>query len=323
MLILPAMYRNAEEFEKPLREIEEQIAELRRYPESMQRDARLESLEAKLAERREEIYKGLSRWETTLVARHPRRPYTLDYIAKMCSDFVELHGDRAYRDDPAIVAGLAGFGGRSVCVVGQQKGRNTKEKLHRNFGMPNPEGYRKALRVMRMAERFGMPVLTFIDTPGAFPGSGAEERGVAEAIAVNLREMASLRVPIVVTVIGEGGSGGALAIGVGDRVNMLAHSVYSVISPESCSSILWRDQDHAEEAADALRLSAPDLLELGLVDEAVPEPSGGAHTDPDAMAATLASTLTAQLDELSRLPTEELLSARYEKFRAMGSFAAE
>ncbi len=317
------MYRNAEEFEKPLREIEEQIAELRRYPESMQRDARLERLETKLAERREEIFKGLSRWETTLVARHPKRPYTLDYVAKMCTDFVELHGDRAYRDDPAIVAGLAGFAGRSVCVVGQQKGRNTKEKLHRNFGMPNPEGYRKALRVMRMAERFGLPVLTFIDTPGAFPGSGAEERGVAEAIAVNLREMASLRVPIVVTVIGEGGSGGALAIGVGDRVNMLAHSVYSVISPESCSSILWRDQDHAEEAADALRLSAPDLLELGLVDEVVPEPSGGAHTDPDAMAATLASTLAAQLDELQRVSTDDLLAARYEKFRAMGSFAAE
>lgn len=317
------MYRNAEEFEKPLREIEEQIAELRRYPESMQRDVRLERLELKLVERREEIYKGLSRWETTLVARHPKRPYTLDYVAKMCTDFVELHGDRAYRDDPAIVAGLAEFGGRSVCVVGQQKGRNTKEKLHRNFGMPNPEGYRKSLRVMRMAERFGLPVLTFIDTPGAFPGSGAEERGVAEAIAVNLREMATLRVPIVVTVIGEGGSGGALAIGVGDRVNMLAHSVYSVISPESCSSILWRDQDHAEEAADALRLSAPDLLELGLVDEVVPEPSGGAHTDPAAMAATLASTLSAQLDELVQISTDDLLEARYQKFRAMGSFAAE
>lgn len=317
------MYRKAEEFEKPLRDIEEQIAELRRYPESMQRDVRLERLQEKLAETRTEIYGSLSRWQTTLVARHPQRPYTLDYVRLLCADFVELHGDRLFRDDPAIVAGLAEFKGRSVCIVGQQKGRNTKEKLHRNFGMPNPEGYRKAMRVMRMAERFGLPVLTFIDTPGAYPGAGSEERGVAEAIAVNLREMARLRVPIVATVIGEGGSGGALAIGVADRVNMLQHAVYSVISPESCSSILWRDPDHAEEAADALRITAPDLVELGLVDDIVEEPSGGAHADPPATATMLGSLLQEQLRELERVPVDALIEARYAKFRAMGSFAAE
>ena len=231
------MYRKAEEFEKPIRAIEDQIAELRRYPESMQRDVRLQRLEKKLVETRRGIYANLSRWQTTLVARHRRRPYTLDYIGQLFTDFVELRGDRLYRDDPAIIAGLAEFRCRSVAIVGHQKGRNTTEKLHRNFGMPHPEGYRKAMRVMRMAERFGLPILTFIDTPGAYPGSGAEERGVAESIAVSLRQMATLRVPIIATVIGEGGSGGALAIGVSNRVNMLEHSVYSVISPESCSSI--------------------------------------------------------------------------------------
>jgi len=317
------MYRSAEEFEKPIREIEDQMAELRRYPESMQRDVRLERLEKKVVETRRGIYGNLSRWQTTLVARHPRRPYTLDYIGQLFTDFIELRGDRLYRDDPAIVAGLAEFRGRSVAIVGHQKGRNTKEKLHRNFGMPNPEGYRKALRVMRMAERFEMPILTFIDTPGAYPGSGAEERGVAESIAVNLREMATLRVPIIATVIGEGGSGGALAIGVSNRVNMLEHSVYSVISPESCSSILWRDADHTEEAAEALRLTASDLVDLGLVDEIIPEPAGGAHTDPIAMGETLAATLSRQLDELTRLPGGRLAENRYSKFRAMGSVAAE
>lgn len=317
------MFRSAEEFEKPLREIEEQIAELRSYPESMQRQARLERLTEKLAEARRDVYGHLSRWQTTLVARHPRRPYTLDYVEAMFRDFVELHGDRAFSDDAAIVSGFATFDGRSVCVIGQQKGRNTKEKLHRNFGMPNPEGYRKALRVMRLAEKFGRPVLTFIDTPGAFPGSGAEERGVAEAIARNLLEMARLRVPIIVTVIGEGGSGGALAIGVGDRVNMLQYSVYSVISPESCSSILWRDADHAEEAADALRLTAEDLRELGLIDEIVPEPAGGAHADPAAMAQTLQEIIRRQLAELEGIALEQLVRMRYEKFRAMGTVASE
>ena len=317
------MYRKAEEFEKPLREIEEQIEELRRYPESMQRDVRLERLEQKLVDVRGEIYSKLTRWQTTLVARHPRRPYTLDYVGQLFTEFVELRGDRLFRDDPSIVAGLADFRGRSIAVIGHQKGRNTKEKLHRNFGMPNPEGYRKAVRVMQLAERAGLPILTFIDTPGAYPGSGAEERGVAESIAVALREMSVLKVPVIATVIGEGGSGGALAIGVGNRVNMLEHSIYSVISPESCSSILWRDSEHAEEAADALRVTAVDLVELGLVDEIVPEPSGGAHADPVAMAATLGDVLARQLDDLMRLSSERLVGNRYDKFRAMGSLGAE
>ena len=322
MLILGPMYRKAEEFEKPLREIEEQIEDLRRYPESMQRDVRLERLEAKLQAQREEIYSKLSRWQTTLVARHSKRPYTLDYVENLFQDFVELHGDRLYGDDAAMVAGLASFHGESVCVIGHQKGRNTKQKLHRNFGMPNPEGYRKAMRVMRLAARFSRPVLTFIDTPGAHPGSGAEERGVAESIAVNLKGMAALPVPVIVTVIGEGGSGGALAIGVGDRINMLQYATYSVISPESCSSILWRDPDHAEQAAEALHLTAPDLLELGLIDEIVPEPEGGAHANRTGMMRTLDAVLSRQLAELRNVEIGQLLQSRYEKFRAMGSIAA-
>lgn len=312
------MYRNAEEFEKPIRELEDQIAELQQYPESLQRDTRLERLQEKLRETTEGIYAHLTRWQTTLVARHPRRPYTLDYVERMFDGFVELHGDRLYADDAAIVAGFAELDGQSVCVIGHQKGRNTKSKLHRNFGMPHPEGYRKALRVMRLAEKFDRPILTFIDTPGAYPGSGAEERGVAEAIAVNLREMARLRVPIIATVIGEGGSGGALAIGVGDRVNMLQHAVYSVISPESCSSILWRDQEHTEEAAEALRLTAPDLQELGLIDDIVPEPLGGAHADPLVTMRELGAVLRRQLGELEAMTPEARIAARYDKFRAMG-----
>ena len=256
------------------------------------------------------------------MARHPKRPYTLDYIEYFFKDFVEMQGDRAYGDDAAIVAGFADFGGRTVCVVGHQKGRDTKGKLKRNFGMPHPEGYRKALRIMRAAEKFGHPVLTLVDTPGAYPGSGAEQRGVAEAIAVNLREMIRLRVPIVVTVIGEGGSGGALGIGIGDRINMLRHATYSVISPESCSSILWRDQDHTEQAADALRLCAPDLLELGLIDEIVEEPPGGAHDDSALMMRRLGDVLQRQLVELRGIEAGALLDARYRKFRAMGAFVA-
>ena len=314
------MFRKAEELEKPIRDLEQQIAELQRYPESMQRDVRLQRLEDKLDATRREVYADLSRWQTTLVARHPQRPHSLDFIAGLCEDFVELHGDRLFRDDPAIVAGLASFEGRPVAVVGHQKGRNTKEKLHRNFGMPNPEGYRKALRVMRLAEKFGNPVLTFIDTPGAYPGSGAEERGVAESIAMNLREMAGLRVPIIATVIGEGGSGGALAIGVADRVNMLQHAVYSVISPESCSSILWRDAEHAEEAADALRLAAPDLVEMGIVDEIVEEPVGGAHADRPAAVASVGQVLRRQLAEIAALDIDTMIDQRYRKFRAMGTF---
>ena len=316
------MFRKAEEFEKPIRAIEEQMAELARYPQSLQRDARLERLQAKLVTTREDIYGDLSRWQTILVARHPKRPYTLDYIEYFFKDFVEMQGDRAYGDDAAIVAGFADFGGRTVCVVGHQKGRDTMGKLKRNFGMPHPEGYRKALRVMRAAEKFGHPVLTLVDTPGAYPGSGAEQRGVAEAIAVNLREMIRLRVPIVVTVIGEGGSGGALGIGIGDRINMLRHATYSVISPESCSSILWRDQDHTEQAADALRLCAPDLLELGLIDEIVEEPPGGAHDDSALMMRRLGDVLQRQLVELRGIEVGALLDARYRKFRAMGAFVA-
>ena len=316
------MFRKAEELEKPIRDLEKQIEELQRYPESMQRDGRLERLEKKLVGARQEIYANLSRWQTTLVARHPNRPHTLDYITGLCDHFVELHGDRFYRDDPAIVAGLASCEGRSVAVVGHQKGRSTEEKLHRNFGMPNPEGYRKALRVMKLAEKFGHPVLTFIDTPGAYPGSGAEERGVAESIAVNLREMASLRVPIIAVVIGEGGSGGALAIGVADRVSMLEHAIYSVISPESCSSILWRDAEHAEEAADALRLAAPDLVDMGIVDEIVSEPVGGAHVDHAAAVASLGDVIRRQLAELDALNVDTMIDQRYKKFRAMGTVAS-
>lgn len=315
------MYRKAEDFEKPILEIEEQLRELRRYPQSEDRDARIEELEEELARTRREIYSDLTRWQVTLVARHPRRPYTLDYVERIFTDFVELHGDRAYGDDAAVVAGFARLEGEPVCIVGQQKGRTTRQKLHRNFGMPHPEGYRKALRVMRMAEKFGQPVLTFVDTPGAYPGAGAEERGVAEAIAVNLREMARLRVPIVVTVIGEGGSGGALGIGIGDRVNMLEYSIYSVISPESCSSILWRDPDHPEEAADKLKLTSADLLELGLIDDVLAEPPGGAHTDAEAMSRTIGEAVARQLEELRSQPLDRLLEARYDKFRAMGALA--
>jgi acetyl-CoA carboxylase carboxyl transferase subunit alpha len=315
------MDRKAEDFEKPIADLEKEIHELGLYPASPERDAQLADLEERLDGTRREIYGNLSRWQITLVARHPQRPYTLDYVDRLFNGFMELHGDRQFGDDPAIVAGFAEFNGRPICVVGHQKGRTTKAKLHRNFGMPHPEGYRKALRVMRMAEKFARPILTFVDTPGAYPGSGAEARGVAEAIAKNLREMAKLRVPIIVTVIGEGGSGGALGIGVGDRVNILQYATYSVISPESCSSILWRDPDHAEEAADALRLTSPDLVELGLVDEIVAEPEGGAHNDPEAIASALGATLEGQLDELSGIDAEVLVEKRYQKFRGMGALA--
>jgi acetyl-CoA carboxylase carboxyl transferase subunit alpha len=316
------MHRKAEDFEKPIIELEKQIKELSLFPSSSERDEKLAKLEEELDRTRQEIYSNLSRWEVTLVARHPKRPYTLDYVRRMFNGFVEVHGDRHYGDDEAIVAGFGEFNGRPICIVGQQKGRSTKEKLRRNFGMPHPEGYRKALRVMRLAEKFSRPVLTFIDTPGAYPGSGAEERGVAEAIAVNLRSMASLRTPIIVTIIGEGGSGGALGIGVGDRVNMLEYATYSVISPESCSSILWRDPDHPEEAAEALRLKSSDLLKMGLVDEIVSEPLGGAHNDPQAIAHNLGVVLERQLDELSGAEVDTLLEQRYEKFRAMGALTS-
>jgi acetyl-CoA carboxylase carboxyl transferase subunit alpha len=259
-------------------------------------------------------------WERVKLARHEKRPYTLDYIGLLFTDFLEIHGDRRFGDDQALVAGFAKFHDLPCVVLGHQKGRTTKQRQQRNFGMPKPEGYRKALRIMKLAEKFNRPIFTFIDTPGAYPGIDAEERGQAEAIAYNLREMAKLRVPVIVTVAGEGGSGGALAIGVGDKVLMLENSIYSVISPEPCSAILWRDQEHAEEAAKALRLTAKDLLEFGLIDAIVPEPKGGAHTDDKKMAEILDQALTEALNETYHLSDEERLNLRYKKFRAMGKF---
>jgi acetyl-CoA carboxylase carboxyl transferase subunit alpha len=258
-----------------------------------------------------------------LLARHPQRPYTLDYIQMLFTDFIELHGDRRYADDPAIVGGFARFEGRAIVVVGHQKGRDTKQKLHRNFGMPNPEGYRKALRLMQLGAKFGLPVITFVDTPGAYPGIGAEERGQAEAIAYNLREIPKLRVPLIVVIHGEGGSGGALAIAVGDQVLMQENAIYSVISPESCSSILWRDWDHKQEAARVLKLTAEDLYHMQLVDQVVAEPPGGAHTNPQAAAELIRPVLSSCLQELARLSSDELLRRRHEKLRGLATFAAE
>ena len=265
----------------------------------------------------------LTPWQKTQIARHPNRPYMLDYVSALFTEFVELHGDRRYGDDPAMVTGLALYKDRPVALIGHQKGRDTKQKIYRNFGMPKPEGYRKALRVMQLAEKFRRPIFTFVDTPGAYPGLDAEERGQAEAIAFNLREMAGLRTPIVVNVTGEGGSGGALAIAVGDRVNMFEHSVYSVISPEGCASILWRDAGRAEEAATAMKITAPDLARFGLIDEIVQEPPGGAHSDWDAMFRSLDAVLARQLAELSALSLDEIVAARYTKFRSMGRLGQE
>jgi len=262
----------------------------------------------------------LSAYQKVQLARHPQRPYFLDYIEHIAHDFIEIHGDRNFGDDAAIVGGFGLLGNMPVCLIGHQKGRDTKQKLYRNFGMPKPEGYRKALRIMKIAEKFGRPILTFIDTPGAYPGIDAEERGQAEAIAHNLREMSQLRVPIIATITGEGGSGGALAIGVGDRVNMLECSIYSVIAPESCSAILWRDQKHAADAAEALKLTPEDLKKYQLIDEIIPEPEGGAQNDPAGMAKQLAAVLEQQLRELCGRTSEDLLACRYNKFRAMGAF---
>jgi acetyl-CoA carboxylase carboxyl transferase subunit alpha len=270
---------------------------------------------------RARIYANLTPMQRVAVARHPRRPYTLDYLGSVFTDFVELHGDRLYRDDLAIVGGWARLGGQSVMVIGHQKGRDTRENLKRNFGMPHPEGYRKALRLMRLAGRFGAPVITLIDTPGAYPGIGAEERGQAEALATNILEMASLPTPIVACVIGEGGSGGALALGVADRVLMFENSVYSVISPEGCAAILWKDASQRERAAEALRLTARDLLELKVIDEVIPEPDGGAHQDPDAAGESLRTALLKHVTELRRTRPDKLLKRRAEKFAAIGVFA--
>jgi len=308
------------DFEKPLAEIEAKIEKLTSAGQGqsgMQDDLR--KLREKLYKLQAEIYSGLTPWQRTQVARHPQRPSTLDYIGRTCDRFLELHGDRLYGDDQAIVAGLARLNGRSVVVIGPQKGKTLKERVQRNFGMPNPEGYRKALRLMRLAERFNKPVLTFIDTPGAYPGLGAEERGQAEAIAKNLQVMASLKIPIVSVVIGEGGSGGALAIGVADRVLMLQHAVYSVISPEGCAAILWNDPQKAPDAAEALKMTAEDLLRLGVIDEIIPEPPGGAHRDPTATCNAVKKTVETHLSELLELPLDELLQRRHKKYRRMGA----
>ncbi len=311
------------EFEKPLVDLERQIAHLKRLAEEQRLDVQAEvaPLEKKLSELRREIYADLTPMQRVLVARHPRRPYTVDYLRTVFSDFVELKGDRLFRDDPAIVAGWARLGERSVVVIGQQKGRDMKENLRRNFGMPHPEGYRKALRLMHQAARFRAPVVTLIDTPGAYPGLGAEERGQAEAIARNLEEMARLATPLVAAIIGEGGSGGALALGLADRVLMLENSVYSVISPEGCAAILWKDATQKERAAKALRLTATDLRELGIIDEIVPEPDGGAHADPDEAGRALGAALNRVLAELEPVPRDQLLAERAEKYVRMGRFA--
>lgn len=306
------------DFEAPLVELQKQIDELARFHGDPEKEKEAARLRTQLERMRQEVFAGLTPWQKTLLARHPARPYMLDYVNALFTDFVELHGDRRFADDPALVCGFAFFRGRAVAVIGHQKGRDTKQKIFRNFGMPKPEGYRKALRVMKLAEKFGRPVLTFVDTTGAYPGLDAEERGQAEAIAFNLREMAVLRVPVIVNVTGEGGSGGALAVAVGDRINMLEHAVYSVISPEGCASILWRDAGRAEEAAAAMRITAPDLMALGVVDEIVPEPPGGAHAHPQALFETLAAVLERQLEELAALPPAELTPRRQDKFRRMG-----
>lgn len=306
------------QFEEPLIALRRRIEELEGYPAERGREREIDKLRRELEQATREIFAGLSRWQKTLVARHTERPYTLDYVRLCTEEWVEIHGDRAYGDDAAIVAGLAKFGGRSVAIIGQQKGRGTKERIARNFGQPRPEGYRKALRVMELAERFRLPILTFIDTAGAYPGLDAEERGQAEAIARNLIEMARLTVPIVVTVTGEGGSGGALALGVGDRVLILEYAIYSVISPEGCAAILWKDQDKKAQAAEAMRVTAPDLMKLGVVDEIVVEPLGGAHTDPAAAARLLAAAIERALVDLESQSGAQRLESRYRRFRALG-----
>ena len=310
------------EFEKPVAELEREIDKLRSKSAAQHIDmsAEIATMEAKLAETRAAIYENLTPWQRVQIARHTNRPFMLDYLSLAFDGFLELHGDRQIGDDASMPGGLARLGGRRVVVVGHQKGRDTKENLKRNFGSAHPEGYRKAMRLMRLAERFGLPVIALIDTPGAFPGIGAEERNIAEAIARNLRDMMLLRTPILACVLGEGGSGGALGIGVADRVLMLENAYYSVISPEGCAAILWKHRKHAPEAAEAMKLSAPDLKALGLIDDVIAEPLGGAHHDHPAAAAALKACLLRHLDELERLPTEVLLEQRYEKFRRFGEW---
>ena len=307
---------------RELEQLEREVEDLQRLSQNGSSPPELEKVRAEVSELRREFYAHLGAWQRTQIARHPQRPYTLDFIRLLFTDFSELHGDRAFGDDPAIVGGFARFHGRPVLVLGHQKGRDTKQRVARNFGQAKPEGYRKALRLMKLAAKFSRPILTFVDTPGAYPGLDAEERGQAEAIAVNLRAMSRLPVPIIVTITGEGGSGGALAIAVGDQINMLENSIYSVISPEGCASILWRDAAKAELAAEALRITAKDLREFGIVDEIVPEPEGGAHSDHEGAAQLLEPVLVRALDKLSVKSVPELLQRRYAKFRRMGQLAA-
>lgn len=319
------MNLNFLDFEQPIAELEAKIEELKHLGGlgELEIGDEIARLKAKSDSLTSSIFASLDAWQISQLARHPQRPYTLDYVEHLCTEFEELHGDRRYADDKALIGGVARFRGRAVVILGHQKGRDTKEKIYRNFGMPRPEGYRKALRLMGLAERFGMPVLTFIDTPGAYPGIGAEERGQSEAIARNLFVMARLRTPIICTVVGEGGSGGALAIGVGDRVNMLQYSTYSVISPEGCASILWKSADRASDAAEAMGIVSSRIKELGLIDTVITEPLGGAHRDTAGMAERLGDTLWDQLEKIDQLSLEELLQARYERLMSHGVFKSE
>jgi acetyl-CoA carboxylase carboxyl transferase subunit alpha len=318
------MNPNYLDFEQPIADLEGKIQELRQasHGQAVNIDAEVHALQDKVRQRTAHIFRDLTPWQVSQLSRHPARPYTLDYLRVMCEEFQELAGDRAYADDAAIFGGLARIDGRSVVVIGHEKGRDTKSKLKRNFGMPRPEGYRKALRLMKLAERFHLPLLTFIDTMGAYPGIGAEERGQSEAIARNLLEMAELRTPIICTVIGEGGSGGALAIGVGDITNMLEYSTYSVITPEGCASILWKTAEKAKDAAEQLGLTAPRLKELGLVDKVVREPIGGAHRKPVQMGRRLKAVLLNELDALEAMPIDVLMQRRYERLRGYGAYEA-
>ena len=311
------------DFEKPILELQRRLQELKTHSNKhdLDFDSEVESMETKIYDTRRMIYDNLTAWQRVQIARHVQRPFALDYVARCFTEWVELHGDRAFGDDKAMPSGLAKLGSHRCVVITHQKGRDTKENVKRNFGCAHPEGYRKALRLMRMAEKFGLPVIALIDTPGAYPGIGSEERHISEAIAVNLREMMTLRVPVIAAVIGEGGSGGALGIGVADRVLILENAYYSVISPEACSAILWKDRKHAPEAAAALKLTANDLIQLGVVDEIVPEPEGGAHRDHDLAAANLGTALRQNLQRILETPIEDLLQQRYKKFRALGRFA--
>jgi acetyl-CoA carboxylase carboxyl transferase subunit alpha len=310
------------DFEKPVLELERRLQDLKNHSDEhdVDLDSAVKAIEGKLRETRRQIYSNLTAWQRVQIARHVQRPFALDYIERCFTNWIELHGDRRFADDKAMPSGLAMLGTQRCMVIAHQKGRNTKENVMRNFGCAHPEGYRKALRLMRLGEKFGMPVISLIDTPGAFPGIGSEERHISEAIAVNLREMMRLRVPVIAAVIGEGGSGGALGIGVADRVLILENAYYSVISPEACSAILWRDRRHAAEAAEALKLTAQDLLKLDVVDEIVPEPEGGAHRDYDSAVENLGRALRQNLQDISKIPIDELLKKRYEKFRRIGIF---